>query len=663
MESLVKLSRFYGADEEFIIAGGGNTSVKVGDKLLVKASGYALATVTGEGFVALDRGKLDALIEADLGDDPAERNERFARAIMDARVDTDAPQHPSVESVLHSVLDERFVVHSHSTAANKLTCCNRGEQLAKKWFGDNVLWIPFVISGIDLAQAIASGLTDYRKRTGRDMPTAILLQNHGMVVSGETPDDVRSRTDTVLGTIAKHLDASAEPFGKVERFDEDEARRLVDIIAPSVRGMLGQDGKLPIVRFDDSPEVLSLVGGSDGKQAVAAWPLAADQIIYCGCEPLWFSPPKGNDTDAVFEALGQAVGRYESVNCAKPRILLVRGLGMFAAGPTVAAAQGARATYVNAVKVMAGAKQLGGIRALSAEQRIAIEKWYASIKKRSAKGRLSGRVAGKVALVTGGAQGFGLEIARHLADEGACVVLADINADGAAAAAADIMAEKGAGRAVGLAMDVCDGQSVADAVGQVVRTYGGLDLLVSNAGAVKAESVKTQSEKDFDFVTAVNYKGYFLCVQKVSPVLALHRRANSEYWSDIVQINSKSGLAGSNRNFAYAGSKFGGVGLTQSFAMELVTDGIKVNSICPGNFLDGPLWSDPDNGLFVQYLRAKKIPGAKTVEDVRRTYEAMVPMARGCRTADVMKAIYYVMEQKYETGQAIPVTGGQIMLR
>ena len=122
-------------------------------------------------------------------------------------------------------------------------------------------------------------------------------------------------------------------------------------------------------------------------------------------------------------------------------------------------------------------------------------------------------------------------------------------------------------------------------------------------------------------------------------------------------------MAGSNRNFAYAGSKFGGVGLTQSFAMELVTDGVKVNSICPGNFLDGPLWSDPDKGLFVQYLRAKKIPGAKTVEDVRRAYEAMVPMARGCRTDDVMKAIYYVMDQKYETGQAIPVTGGQIMLR
>ena len=147
--------------------------------------------------------------------------------------------------------------------------------------------------------------------------------------------------------------------------------------------------------------------------------------------------------------------------------------------------------------------------------------------------------------------------------------------------------------------------------------------------------------------------------------IADHGRAApgaEDYFSDIIQINSKSGLQGSNRNGAYAGSKFGGIGLTQSFALELIEDGIKVNSICPGNFFDGPLWSDPNNGLFVQYLRTGKVPGAKTIEDVKRFYEAKVPMGRGCRTADVMKAIYYLMEQLYETGQAVPVTGGQVML-
>ena len=211
-------------------------------------------------------------------------------------------------------------------------------------------------------------------------------------------------------------------------------------------------------------------------------------------------------------------------------------------------------------------------------------------------------------------------------------------------------------------MDVTNGNSVAEAVFQTVCCYGGLDLLVSNAGVLRAASVKSQVEADFDLSTAVNYRGYFLAVQKAAPILAMQHRVRPEYWSDIIQINSKSGLVGSNKNGAYAGSKFGGIGLTQSFALELVEDGIKVNSICPGNFLDGPLWSDPRNGLFVQYLQTGKVPGAKTVDDVRRFYESKVPMGRGCTTADVMKAIYYLIEQAYETGQALPVTGGQVML-
>ena len=133
-------------------------------------------------------------------------------------------------------------------------------------------------------------------------------------------------------------------------------------------------------------------------------------------------------------------------------------------------------------------------------------------------------------------------------------------------------------------------------------------------------------------------------------------------WSDIVQVNSKSGHEGSNKNGAYAGSKFGTIGLTQSFAKELVDQHIKVNSVCPGNYYDGPLWSHPEKGLFVQYLSTGKVPGAKSIEDVRRFYEDKVPMRRGCLPADVAKAILYCVEQDYETGQAIPVTGGQVML-
>ena len=273
-----------------------------------------------------------------------------------------------------------------------------------------------------------------------------------------------------------------------------------------------------------------------------------------------------------------------------------------------------------------------------------------------------GIVDGRVAVVTGGAQGFGEEIVRALVDCGARVFIADLNAEGAAALSGELNASHGP-VTHGVQVDVSSDESVAAMIDQVVGMAGGLDLFVSNAGVLKAGSVKEMAASDFDFVTRVNYTGFFLCTKHASRVMAVQNRyAPSDRFTDIVQINSKSGLAGSNRNGAYAGSKFGSLGLAQSFALELVSDRIKVNAICPGNFFDGPLWSDPDRGLFVQYLQAGKVPGAQSIADVKAHYEAQVPMGRGCRGEDVVHALLYVVEQRYETGQAVPVTGGQIML-
>jgi len=272
-----------------------------------------------------------------------------------------------------------------------------------------------------------------------------------------------------------------------------------------------------------------------------------------------------------------------------------------------------------------------------------------------------GRVEGKVAIVTGGAQGIGEGIAKDFAKEGAYVVIADINYEKAQKVAEEINRKYGPGRAMTTHTDVTDEQSVIDMIQKTVQTYKRIDILVCNAGVVRAGSVKTMSLEDFEYVTKVNYIGYFLCVKHAARVMAEQHKRDPSRWMDIIQINSKSGLQGSYKNAAYAGSKFGGIGLTQSFALELLEDGIKVNAICLGNYFDGPLWSDPKNGLFIQYLRAGKVPGAKTIDDVRKYYESKIPMGRGCTIEDIMHAIYYVIEQPYETGQAIPVTGGQVM--
>ena len=298
---------------------------------------------------------------------------------------------------------------------------------------------------------------------------------------------------------------------------------------------------------------------------------------------------------------------------------------------------------------------------------------------------------GKVALVTGAAQGFGWEIAQGLARFGAHVIIADLNREGAVEKAVDLAVLDGqenessdqvgigihAPYHLGLGVDVSSEDSLRTLVQVAREQYGGLDLVVSNAGVLRAGAVTDMSLSDFELVTRVNYTGFFLVTKYTAPVLGLQNLAYQEtlrgakpahpdhsyYYTDIIEINSKSGLEGSNKNAAYAGSKFGGIGLVQSFALELVEHGIKVNAICPGNFFDGPLWSDPERGLFVQYLRAGKVPGAKTVEDVRRVYESKVPMGRGCEGIDVVRCLLYLVEQRYETGQAVPVTGGQVMLR
>jgi len=269
-----------------------------------------------------------------------------------------------------------------------------------------------------------------------------------------------------------------------------------------------------------------------------------------------------------------------------------------------------------------------------------------------------GRLSGKIAIITGAAQGLGKGIAQEMYKEGACVAVADRNGP-LAQTAAEALGE----RAYCITVNVANEDSVADMVKQTVEHFGGLDILVSNAGVVRSGSITQLEKADFDFVTEVNYTGYYLCAKYAAIIMQAEHEADAAWMGDIIAINSKSGLEGSNKNFAYAGSKFGGIGLTQSFALELCEYNIKVNAVCPGNYLDGPLWADPESGLFVQYLTAGKVPGAKSVEDVKSFYEAKVPMRRGCLPQDVANAVFYCIEQKYETGQAIPVTGGQCMLR
>jgi sorbitol-6-phosphate 2-dehydrogenase len=255
----------------------------------------------------------------------------------------------------------------------------------------------------------------------------------------------------------------------------------------------------------------------------------------------------------------------------------------------------------------------------------------------------------RVAIVTGSGQGLGAALARRLAREGAQVVVSDIVKENAEQVAAEIAEETGQ-RTLGLFTDVTKEAETEGLVAKTVETFGRLDVMVSNAGILKASGIEEFPVDDWRAVIEVNLVGYFLAAKAAAKVM-MEQESGA-----IIQINSKSGKKGSFKNSAYAASKFGGIGLTQSIALELAPYNVRVNAVCPGNLLDSPLWVD---SLYGQYARRWGI----TEEEVRQKYVDQVPMKRGCTYEDVANVVVFLAsgQSSYMTGQAINVTGGQEM--
>ncbi len=653
-DELIEVAHRFGANPEYSRAGGGNASVKLDGVLYIKPSGVPLATLAAADLVPL---RIDVLLDALAGEEGVE-GDPVQVAAAAARIGDPGGRRPSVEILFHALIPDSLVLHTHPLVANALTCNADAEALVAQLLGDEAVLVPYTDPGVPLARAVAEAREAYSVRTGREAPGITLLGNHGIIVAGDSAAELSERAEWLTATITAAIDATAAPAAPP--VDQVALTALVNVAAPTLRGLLGSPDRLAVVTSDSSDLVRWVTASPAGAALLNEGPLIPDQIVYAGSFPLVFTPTPGGDLAAELAA---AVAAHRYRHGKNPIITVVPGLVVLGAGADLAAARTALLTFTDALRVARDANRIGTVRCLNVAERGFIENWEAESYRQSvASSKVSGRLTGKVVMITGAAQGFGLGIAQALITEGAQLILADLNLDGAQANADAMCAEYGAGRAVAIRMDVSDEVSALAAVAEAVAVFGGVDVFVSNAGVLRAGSIFSQPVSDFDLVTNVNYRGYFLGVRAVAPVMAAQHAVRPTEWFDIIEINSKSGLAGSRANFAYAGSKFGGIGLTQSFALELVEYGIKVNAVCPGNYLDGPLWMDPERGLFVQYLRAGKVPGAVTVDDVRRHYEGQVPMRRGCFPADLAKAIYYLVDQDYETGQAVPVTGGQNML-
>lgn len=631
LKTITELSRSYGADSRFVLAGGGNTSYKDEQFLYVKPSGVRLADISEADFVKMDRADIRKCFELR---DFASQDEREAivKKMMAFAVCPGSSGRPSVEAPLHEILPGKFVVHLHPALVNGMTCGKNGREKCAELFPES-LWVDYIDPGFVLAKTVFDANNRYKEQHGK-AASVIFLQNHGVFVGGDSEAEIRAAYDSIMSTLENYY-ASQGVATEIEFGSLD--KQTVMETAPALRTLLGD--AVPVA-------ITSLPSFEPGKG-----PLTPDHIVYAKSFALI--------SDAIN---ADKINEFQSAHGYKPMVVSVPGKAVFCAGATLSDAQNVATLAKDASLVQQLTGAFGGVNYLSDAAREFIENWEVeSYRKKVASGSGGGRLNGKIAVVTGGAQGFGFGIAEELANEGATVAIADLNMAGAQAAADKINTSSAKVRSIALEVNIGSEESVQNMIEKLVCMCGGLDLFVANAGVLRAGSVKTLEKKDWDFVTDINYTGYFLCAKHAAKVMSL-QNADGDNWTDIIQVNSKSGLAGSNRNGAYAGSKFGTIGLTQSFALELVSDKIKVNSVCPGNFFDGPLWSDPDRGLFVQYLNSGKVPGAKSVEDVKKFYEKQIPMNRGCFPKDVAKAIMYAVEQKYETGQAIPVTGGQVML-
>lgn len=649
IDELITISRYYGADSRFVIAGGGNTSYKNSDHIWVKASGSSLATIDEDGFAQLDRSLLNRMTDKKYSADAAKREEEVKNDLAEATLTKE--RRPSVETSMHNVIGYAFVVHLHPTLVNGLMCAVDAEKELQRLFGEKALFVEYTDPGYLLFKKVAGKISDYRSLYGEE-PQVIWLQNHGIFVAADTTEEIKQIYADILKTIEESLN---HPIHEGEIAVSPVATEVI----PALRMMLSRNG-LKTLRVRNNALIHSYSEQTLQQKEIGR-PFTQDAIVYCKSNYLFLND---ETPDQLLREAEKAIPLFEQHHGYLPKVILIKGIGLVAAGDHADQCDIILDVFEDAMKVAALSHSFGGAHPMTSRQIDFIDHWEVeNYRRKVASAASSGRVENSTIVVTGAAQGFGEGIGRCLLLEGANIVIADLNEQAGSATAENFNTLVKGNQACFVSTNVAEIRSLERLVHETVCRFGAIDCFISNAGVLRAGGLEEMTPENFEFVTKINYSAYFYVTKVVSRVMKLQTAfAPETYYADIIQINSKSGLEGSKANFAYAGGKFGGIGLTQSFALELAPFRIKVNAVCPGNFYEGPLWSDPDSGLFVQYLKAGKVPGAKTIADVKAFYLSKVPMRKGCTPEDVTKGVLYLMEQCGETGQALPITGGQVML-
>jgi rhamnulose-1-phosphate aldolase/alcohol dehydrogenase len=660
LAALVYRSNLLASDRAIVNFGGGNTSVKVRQPdhtgrettvLWVKGSGSDLATITPGGFTGL---RLDEILP--LAGRDAMTDDEMVAYLARCQLDPAMPR-PSIETLLHAFVPHAHVDHTHPDSIGAIVGTVDGERLAEECFGSDAVWIPYWRPGFALSKLVAQAVADHPEAK------IVLLAKHGLVTWGETAEESYAATLEAINraaAFAAERTRGQQPFGgrRVEPVGDAERGELLAEVLPALRGAASGDGPR-ILQVDTSPEGLEFACGSDSPELSQVGAACPDHLVHTRRRPVWVDfDPRSEDAAVLKERIAQRVREWQQrereyfeqyriedrLSDPSPRVVVIQGVGLVSVGRTLKAARLARDLYQRAVNVMRSASALGGFVSLTDEESFAVEYWPLELYKLTLAPPPC-ELQGVVALITGAAGGIGSAVARTLVAEGACVVATDLDVDGANAVAAEL----GDGAAA-IRADVLDEASVADAYRTAVLTFGGIDVVVSNAGIASSAPLEETTLDLWDRNHDLLARGYFLVAREAARVLRAQGTGGS-----LVFIGSKNALAAGKNAAAYSAAKAASLHLARCLAEELGPDGIRVNTVNPDAVLEGSrIW---DSSWREERARAYGI----APDELEEHYRARTTLKVNVLPADIAEAVLYFASPRRaakSTGNILNVDGG-----
>jgi rhamnulose-1-phosphate aldolase/alcohol dehydrogenase len=624
--------------------------------LWVKGSGGDLGTLSSDGLAVLRLDRMRALVDVYPG---VEREDEMVAA-FDYCLHGKGGAAPSIDTAMHGLVDAAHVDHLHPDAGIALATAADGEALTKECFGDRVVWVPWRRPGFQLGLDIAAIKAAHPQAIG------CILGGHGITAWGASSEECEARSLEIIQTAERFIAerGAADPFGAVvpglEPLPETQRRRRAAELAPLIRGLASTDTPM-VGHFTDSAVVLDFLAREKLHPLAALGTSCPDHFLRTKVRPLVLDlPPSAPlaDTVARLEELHAAYrADYESyysryatgdsppMRGADPAIVLVPGVGMFSFGQDKQTARVAGEFYVNAINVMRGAEALSTYAPIAESEKFRIEYWAleeAKLRRKPAPKALAGRVA----LVTGAGSGIGKAIASRLAAEGACVVVADMNADTAAETAAALGSTD---VAVPVTVDVTDEAQVELAFQSAALAFGGVDLIVNNAGLSISKPLLETTTRDWDLQHDVMARGSFLVSREAARVLIAQRMGG-----DIVYIASKNGVFAGPNNVAYGAAKADQAHQVRLLAAELGEHGIRVNGVNPDGVVQG-------SGIFAGGWGAQRaaVYGVPE-EELGAFYAQRTLLKREVLPEHVANAVFALTggDLSHTTGLHVPVDAG-----